>query len=62
MRMYDLEAVAPGQALRMTVRGLPTRNQVGKWIAAGLVGLLIIAGIVAMRRPRVAVPVEDHAG
>ena len=62
MRMYDLEAVAPGQALRMTVRGLPTRNQVGKWIAAGLVGLLIIAGIVAMRRPRVAVPVKDHAG
>jgi hypothetical protein len=62
MRMYDLDAVAPGQALRMTVRGLPTRNQVGKWIAAGLVGLLIVAGILAMRRPRVAVPVEDHAG
>jgi hypothetical protein len=62
MRMYDLDALAPGQALRMTVRGLPTRNQVGKWIAAGLVGLLIVAGIVAMRRPRVAVPVEDHAG
>jgi hypothetical protein len=62
MRMYDLDAVAPGQALRMTIRGLPTRNQVGKWIAASLVGLLIVAGIVAIRRPRVAVPVEDHAG
>ena len=62
LRLYDLDAVLPGQALRLTVHGLPTRNQVGKWIAASLVGLLIVAGFVAARRSRAAIPVGDNAG
>lgn len=62
LRMYDLDAVMPGHALRLTVRGLPTRSQVGKWIAAGLVGLLIIAGLLAARRRQTAVPVGNNAG
>jgi hypothetical protein len=52
LRMFELDAVAPGQALRMTVLGLPTRHQAGKWIAAILAGLLVAAGFVAARRPR----------
>jgi hypothetical protein len=52
LRMFDLEAIAPGHALRLTVRGLPTHDEVGKWIAGVLVALLVAAGIVAARRPR----------
>ena len=62
LRMYDLDAVPPGQALHLTVRGLPTREQAGKWIAAALVGLLVAAGIMGARRPRSAVAVGDKAG
>jgi len=54
LRMFELDTVAPGQALRMTVLGLPTRHQAGKWIAAVLAGLLVAAGFVAARRPRSA--------
>lgn len=58
LRMFDLDAVAPGHALRLTVRGLPTHDEVGKWIAGVLVALLIAAGMVAARRPRGAAVVE----
>jgi hypothetical protein len=36
----------------MTVLGLPTRHQAGKWIAGVLAGLLVAVGFVAARRPR----------
>jgi hypothetical protein len=62
LRTFDLDAVLPGQALRLTVHGLPTHDGVGKWIAAALVALLIAAGIVASARPRGAIPVGDKAG
>jgi hypothetical protein len=52
LRMFELDTVPPGQALRMTVLGLPTRHQAGKWIAGVLAGLLVAAGFVAARRPR----------
>jgi len=52
LRMFELDAVAPGQALRLSVLGLPTRSQAGKWIAGVLAGLLVAAGFVATRRPR----------
>jgi hypothetical protein len=55
LRMFDLDTIAPGHALRLTVRGLPTHDEVGKWIAGVLVALLIAAGIVLARRPRGAV-------
>jgi hypothetical protein len=58
LRMFDLEGIAPGHALRLTVRGLPTHDEVGKWIAGVLVALLVAAGIVAARRPRGAAVVE----
>jgi hypothetical protein len=54
LRMFELDSVAPGQALRLTVLGLPTRQQTGKWIAAVLAGLLVAGGVVASRRPRKA--------
>jgi hypothetical protein len=52
LRMFEMDSVAPGQALRLTVLGLPTRQHAGKWIAAVLAGLLVAAGFVASRRPR----------
>lgn len=52
LRMFDLDAVAPGHALRLTIRGLPTHDEAGKWIAGILVAILVAAGIVAARRPR----------
>jgi hypothetical protein len=54
LRMFEMDSVAPGQALRLTVLGLPTRQQAGKWIAAVLAGLLVAGGVVASRRPRKA--------
>jgi hypothetical protein len=62
LRLYDLDAVPPGQALRLTVRGLPTREQAGKWIVAALAGMLVVAGVFGARRPRSAVAVGDKAG
>jgi hypothetical protein len=61
LRLFDLDAVAPGHALRLTVHGLPTHDQVGKWIAGVLVGLLIVAGFVALLRRRAAVPGAQEA-
>jgi hypothetical protein len=52
LRMFELDSVAPGQALRLTVLGLPARQQAGKWIAGVLAGLLVAAGFVAARRTR----------
>ena len=52
--MFELDAVAPGQALRLSVLGLPTRSQTGKWIVGILAVLLVTAGFVAARRPRAA--------
>jgi hypothetical protein len=62
LRLYDLDAVPAGHALRLTVRGLPTHDETGKWIAGVLVALLILAGIVAAARPRPATLVPDKAG
>jgi hypothetical protein len=52
LRMYDLDSVAPGQALRLVVYGLPTRSHTGQWIAGLLAGLVVVGGVVAARRPR----------
>ena len=62
LRMFELDTVAPGQALRLTVLGLPTRHQTGKWIAGVLAGLLVAGGMVAARRPRKAVAHGGKAG
>jgi hypothetical protein len=51
LRMFEMDSVAPGQALHLTVLGLPTRQATGKWIAAMLAGLLVAGGVVASRRP-----------
>jgi len=51
LRMFEMDSVAPGQALHLTVLGLPTRQAAGKWIAAVLAGLLVAGGVVASRRP-----------
>jgi hypothetical protein len=52
LRSYELGSVAPGQPLHLTVYGLPTPGGVGKWIALGLVALLVVAGVVAARKRR----------
>jgi hypothetical protein len=62
LRSFDLESVPPGHALRLTVRGLPTHDQAGKWIAGILAGLLVAGGIVAAARSRAAVSGEAKAG
>ena len=62
LHMFELDTVAPGQALRLTVLGLPTRHQAGKWIAGMLAGLLVAAGFVASRRPRKVVALGGKAG
>ena len=62
LRMYELDSVAPGRSLRLTVYGLPTHGQTGKWIAGLLAGLLVAGGIVAVRRPRKAAAPGEHAG
>jgi hypothetical protein len=54
LHMFELAAVPPGQALHLTVLGLPTRHQAGKWIAAVLASLIVAAGFVTARRPRKA--------
>ena len=59
LRMYDLDTVPAGQPLRLTVYGLPTRGQTGKWIAGVLVALLVVAGVVTVRRRRPSVPLEN---
>jgi hypothetical protein len=50
--IFELDAVPAGQALHLTVLGLPTHSRNGRWIAAALAGLLVAGGIVASRRPR----------
>ena len=62
LRMFELDAVAPGQALRLSVLGLPTRQQTGKWLAGVLAGLLVAAGLVAARRPRKTAALGGKAG
>jgi hypothetical protein len=62
LRLFDLDAIQPGHALRLTVHGLPTHDETGKWIAGILVVLLILAGGVAAARSRVAVPAVNKAG
>ena len=63
LRTFDLDAVAAGQTLRLTVHGLPTHDRIGKWIAGVLVALLILAGIVAAARPHgVAISLGEKAG
>jgi len=63
LRMYDLDVVHPGQALRLTVHGLPTRDQAGKWIAAGLAALLVLAGIFfGARQQQAPAPLGEKAG
>jgi hypothetical protein len=62
LRVYDLDTVAPGAALRLTVKGLPTRNKTGQWIAGVLVGLLVLTGVFARRRPRATPAAEGTAG
>jgi hypothetical protein len=52
LQMYDLDAVPSGHAMRLTVTGLPTRDQVGKWIAAILVAIIVGVGIFASARTR----------
>jgi hypothetical protein len=59
LRMYDLASVARGTALRLTVVGLPTRGQAGKWIAAVLACLIVVAGIVTARKPRRTIPAGE---
>jgi len=54
LHMFELYPLVPGQPLRLTVLGLPTRQQTGKWVAGLLAGLLVLAGLVAVRRPRKA--------
>jgi hypothetical protein len=61
LQMYDLDAVPAGHALRLTVSGLPTRDQVGKWIAAALVAIIVGFGIVVAKRPRSAGSVGNGA-
>jgi len=62
LRMYEMEPVAPGQALRLTVAGLPARDHTGQWIAGVLAGLLVATGFVASRRPRQAAALGAKAG
>jgi hypothetical protein len=52
LRIYELDTILPGGALRLTLLGLPTRPKTGKWIAGGLCLLLIAGGIVGIRRAR----------
>jgi hypothetical protein len=62
LRMFDLDAVEPGHALRLTVHGLPTHDQSGKWIVGVLAALLVLAGIAAVVRPRRPASVAHNAG
>ncbi|MGD0838715.1 MAG: carboxypeptidase-like regulatory domain-containing protein [Polyangia bacterium] len=50
--LYDLDRVPAGQALRLTVHGLPAHDRAGKWIAGLLVALLVAAGAIAVAWPR----------
>jgi hypothetical protein len=52
LRSYELGSLPAGQALHLTVYGLPTRGRSGKWLALGLVSVLVVVGIAAARRPR----------
>lgn len=52
LRSYELGSLEPGQPLHLTVYGLPTRGRSGRRIALGLVLLLVVAGIAAVRKPR----------
>jgi hypothetical protein len=52
LRSYDLASLTAGQALHLTVYGLPTRGRTGKWIALGLVSVLLVVGIAVAGRPR----------
>jgi hypothetical protein len=54
LRTYALGSLAPGQPLHLTVYGIPTRGQAGKWIASVLVGLLVLAAVALARKPRQA--------
>ena len=52
LRIYELDSIPPGGALRLTILGLPTRPKFGKYIAGGICLLLIAGGIFAIRRTR----------
>ena len=52
LRIFELDAIAPGSALRLTISGLPKRPLVGKLITGGICLLLVGAGILGARRAK----------
>jgi hypothetical protein len=54
VKLYDLDNIAPGSALAVTISGLPAIDRKGRNIAAVLCLLLIVAAVVAGQRPRQA--------
>lgn len=62
LRIYELDAVPAGQALHLTVLGLPTHSRTGRWVAAMLAGMIVAGGIVAARRPRKKRAKDANAG
>lgn len=52
LRIFELDAVPAGQALHLTVLGLPAHSRTGRWIAGAIASLILVVGIVAARRPR----------
>lgn len=61
LQMYDLDTVPAGHALRLTVTGLPTRDQVGKWVASILVAIIVGIGIFASARSRTSAVASGDA-
>jgi len=62
LHIFELDAVPAGQALHLTVMGLPTHSQTGRWVAAMLAGFIVAGGIVAARRPRKKRTSDANAG
>jgi hypothetical protein len=62
VKIYDLDAIAPGGTLALTVRGLPALNRRGRNVAAFLCLLLVGAAVVgSARKPQKVAHAEASA-
>lgn len=61
VKLYDLDPIAPGGTLALTVRGLPALDRTGRNITGVLCLVLVLAAVVGFQRPRETAHAQNSA-